>query len=302
MAWIPAHTRHELMRLQPRPPKILYKYFPPERLEDVLVKRLLRFSPPSVLNDPFDVHPFVSMGGVERLRALIAQGRHEMRESFASAGLDADRMLGDPLAEQGRIPFLVGAAEAELLAMQASLRHAISREIGLLCLSRTPHSTLMWSHYGKNHFGFAVGFDTRSSFFHIDEDSFALAAVVYSRRRPGFSSHTEVPGSPLFVKSADWKYEQEWRVVRRLKNATCVVGERHDPVHLFQFPKGTAKLLILGCNTPHHERVQASRLLRTEVDTLGEVSLFHAEPDAQTFALNLVKDAEYRRVRFVHVS
>lgn len=284
-----------------RPPNALFKYFAPERFEDVLVKNMLRFTPPSVLNDPFDVYPFVTMGGNEGIRALIEQGRHEMRDSLNRAGQDANRLAGSEHLERDRVSFLVRAAQRKLLAMQESLRDTISKDRGLLCLSEMPDSILMWSHYAKNHSGFVVGFDTDAGFFHIHEEGFLFIRVVYSDVRPGFSRNADLDpeAEPFFVKSSDWKYEKEWRVVRKLKNASRVIGDGHSGVHLFQFPASIITQLIFGCNMPHNERVRITKVVKSNSQLRG-ISLLHAEPDAETFALNLIEDAEYRRVRFVH--
>jgi Protein of unknown function (DUF2971) len=55
-----------------RPPAILYKYFPPERI-DVLENRALRFTSPTGFNDTFDTHFLVpkchsKQGVIERFR------------------------------------------------------------------------------------------------------------------------------------------------------------------------------------------------------------------------------------------
>src|SRR5437667_6790953 len=42
---------------------------------------------------------------------------------------------------------------------------AMGSQIGILSLSEVPDSTLMWSHYGAQHHGFLIGFDSDHPFF-----------------------------------------------------------------------------------------------------------------------------------------
>ena len=103
-------------------------------------------------------------------------------------------------------------------AQTAYGRNAVSKEwiasIGVLCLSTSYEDLLMWSHYSANHTGICIGFDS-------DHEPFSTARPVHyqeGRARVttlNVSSTEELVEKVLFVKSNHWKYEAEWRSIKR---------------------------------------------------------------------------------------
>lgn len=70
----------------------------------------------------------------------------------------------------------------------------------------------MWSHYAQNHTGICIGFNTEVSPFN------SVKKVTYSETRPKveFNSTPEtLIEQILLTKSQHWKYEREWRVLKR---------------------------------------------------------------------------------------
>jgi DUF2971 family protein len=91
----------------------------------------------------------------------------------------------------------------------ASERLRVRNEFGVLCLTERADNHLMWVNYAADHTGFVVGFDATSSFF--TENERVLGKVNY-QSRPNVFSVADL--QVCFEKSADWKYEKEWRCVR----------------------------------------------------------------------------------------
>lgn len=92
-------------------------------------------------------------------------------------------------------------------------KHARTRlrsSLGILCLTERPDDHLMWVHYARNHTGFVLGFDTNASFFR--EEGRILDKVKY-RKGPKVFAAADV--GVCFYKSNEWKYEKEWRCVRK---------------------------------------------------------------------------------------
>jgi hypothetical protein len=90
-----------------------------------------------------------------------------------------------------------------------SERFRLRNEFGILCLTERANNHLMWVNYAADHTGFVMGFDATASFF--KEDHRTLGKVNYQ------SGPSVFPVADLrvcFEKSADWKYEKEWRCVR----------------------------------------------------------------------------------------
>ena len=91
-----------------------------------------------------------------------------------------------------------------------SSAHNARDNSGIISLSATDKSILMWSHYAARHSGMCVAFRIPRSPF--------LQKVKYRLRPPRFTLHDiliepDKGTEKLFtVKHADWKYEKEWRI------------------------------------------------------------------------------------------
>lgn len=89
------------------------------------------------------------------------------------------------------------------------------RSIGVLCLSTKFDDLLMWAHYGSNHTGVCIGFDSGFSPFR------SARRVAYTDARPAipFRSHVcpdeKLLEDLLFTKSTHWSYESEVRCLSR---------------------------------------------------------------------------------------
>ena len=95
---------------------------------------------------------------------------------------------------------------------------------GVLSLSARWNSPLMWSHYADQHRGFCVEYDMSTSYCPIVES----VDYVGNRRvrasdlydwiiRGSASSCKAVFEAYFFAKASDWRYEKEWRVLRKEK-------------------------------------------------------------------------------------
>lgn len=117
---------------------------------------------------------------------------------------------------------------------------------GALSLCEVPDSLLMWAHYGISHTGFVLEFDPSHPYFttrRSEGDEFGhLRRVVYRDTRPSVNL-IDLDGVEMFlVKSKEWEYEHEWRVLRTLKirrenhnrqrstNSSISVAARSDQV------------------------------------------------------------------------
>ena len=83
---------------------------------------------------------------------------------------------------------------------------------GVCCFSRIPDSILMWSHYSNYHKGICIGFDTSDDpafnrLINIQYLSSDFLNVKYS------DPNEEAVFLAMIHKSADWKYEEESRII-----------------------------------------------------------------------------------------
>ena len=250
-----------------------FKYISASHWETSLLEGLIRFSQPSVFNDPFELQPhYIGAMPDDQLRHRLRSG---FDENFPG---EVEKLLTTlpPEVRQGLISRdLIGMFPPGLLdsyldnasmlmnmmvpIFQNKLVEGFSEHVGILCLSELDDSLLMWAHYADSHAGMVLEFDESHSFFNQrrgDSDEFGfLRQVTYSRERPSLHMIESEATVAFLTKSYEWAYEQEWRMLLPLQNATKVIPNAIPPVHLFSIPKTALRRIAFGCRmTP--ERVQ----------------------------------------------
>jgi Protein of unknown function (DUF2971) len=107
----------------------------------------------------------------------------------------------------------------------------------------------MWSHYADQYTGAVVGFNTSHEFFT------GQIEVEYCTQRPRkeFNSYlsSPVPLAELCIKSTDWNYEQEVRVVRAIAECedTGLEDSRGFKVFTKKLPQECIKTITFGERT-----------------------------------------------------
>jgi len=129
-----------------------------------------------------------------------------------------------------------------------------SKEVGIFCLTEKSTSHLMWVHYAACHTGFVVGFDTSAPVFH--QDGMVFDKVIYEHRPP-----TALTLKGCLNKDPDWKYEEEWRCVKRFRE-----GEPRD----LPIDKAVIREVIFGRDIATQTAVAILKALK------GENSEFNA--------------------------
>jgi hypothetical protein len=145
----------------------------------------------------------------------------------------------------------------------------------MLCLSKLRDSILMWSHYGDDHRGVAIGFDS-------DSLAKALGArpleVGCGEDRTIFDAEQflfpklEYAEKLLTRKSLDWRYQEEVRFVMEY---------RGNP--FFECPPRLIRSVCLGCKFPS-ERIPSVRKLIRRNNI--EAELLQGIPDENHFRIN----------------
>jgi hypothetical protein len=147
--------------------------------------------------------------------------------------------------------------------------------IGLLSLSSVPDNILMWSHYGLNHSGFVIGFDTNSLASEYDFDY--IEPINYQLNYPlisGLDETTTQFHKKFFYKSDLWNYEKEWRISKNhIKNRTIRLKAQ------------TITEIIIGCSMKPKDEVE---IIRMSKDKLGKnIKIFKAVKQENAFGLIL---------------
>lgn len=281
------------------PPEILYKYLPPERL-DVLSNGLIRYTQFGAFNDPFDGQPhFAELSTDEDLKEKMAHLiPEEIHRAYGSL----------PSENQAQMPYELFYAMAMWRAREVApdmlknmaaitpfiqnwLRENLDKHIGALSLSEAPDSVLMWSHYSCGHAGFALGFDARHPYFNArlsEVDEFRhLRRVKYRNERPN-APLSSLSGVEVFlVKSADWAYEKEWRIMRPLADSETVADAQPLPAHLFRYPSDAIKEIIIGAKMFPFIRNALLDVLAAQ-PALRHAVLKQAYIDQQSYGMHII--------------
>jgi hypothetical protein len=210
-------------------PTRLYKY----RNFDLYALRMLTnsfvyFSDPAQFNDPLDCKPELSVGidiDINSLETLLMRMTPESSRLLNDCKMAADFYCS--MGEQADYYFRSVASR-----VKETLYSQMGR-IGVLSLAQSWNCPLMWSHYGDQHKGICLGFDTS----HVSD--LTPKKVNYEGQRcincsdligHFIDGNTEalerIKETFFFTKAKEWKYEREWRVAND-KN-----GEEPGPFEL----------------------------------------------------------------------
>lgn len=209
----------------------LYKYVTIENLKKILRYRTIRLTQPGAFNDPFEMVPEIfAPKEMDEQELPISFDVVAPRRADSSLSLDKDVDLDRFSDETSR-----------------RIRRSLDREIGVLCLTRNPSSLTMWAHYADNYSGAVLEFDEEHEFFR------GSIEVEYASERP--KRHVKaymdgrVPISELCVKSCEWEYESEVRIIRRLSDCREVGHKDGFRICVMNLPKECITSITLGERT-----------------------------------------------------
>lgn len=230
---------------------LLYKYVNIKGLIRIL-DGSIRFTQPSAFNDPFELLP-----------EIILSPNEKERQISLSFDIRAQRQSKSIPEQEISIPdghFSNDALSREIV-------HTLNERIGILCLSKVKDSLLMWAHYADQYSGAVIAFDGTHEFFSDKIE------VEYRPSRPRhtlerYLAETPIPLSELCVKSEQWSYEKEIRIIRTLAECEQIkeVDQRKFPIFVQRIPINAIKSVILGERTPVEEQREIfSRLKETNI-------------------------------------
>lgn len=234
--------------------QMLYKYTCfTEYTEALVAEPRLWFCAPDKLNDPFECRPWFDFN-YEQHQLVESMARHIHRVNPSiTADTATAHAVGVFLEGRHRRPETWEALRAELVAR-------LTQEVGILCLSSTGESILMWSHYGKYHTGVCLGFESSpyTPFFGRAQE------VLYDENLPTvdfFNAPHETQVDQIFLtKYSDWRYEKEWRIIE------------HDAgPGSHEYPDELLRTITFGLNTTASDR----ELVRTWAARRGHSVAFH---------------------------
>lgn len=136
-------------------------------------------------------------------------------EKWAKVAL-LNRRLKVSTLDELNDPFELLGADIGEPSVRRILKYAqktISNKFGLICMSSTWQSPVMWAHYGDKHRGVCLGFD-------VDEQAVHKVSYQASRLKNLLSKESRLTDVKLDVlltlfstKSVEWSYEKECRII-----------------------------------------------------------------------------------------
>ena len=263
-------------------PNGLYKYrsFSDSHL-DALERDVLYQSAPVFFNDPYDSAIYFEPQRmlVEDLSLMTREQRDTLfKEAHANPEATVRRPFINPITSAAlRAKFVAemhGVSEDQMQSLVKGLAEIDRRlheqsvtEMGrflrsnysVISFTEDPSSVLMWSHYSANHTGFCIEYNMSPS----DERQRFIRRicypVFYRKKLLDISRHLFKKDVDSFnnlvglftciLKSDEWAYEREWRMV-------LPVGEANANV-AFNMPAPSALILGISSTAKDEERLRA---------------------------------------------
>jgi hypothetical protein len=212
-----------------------YQRYRSDNLINTVVNRVIRFGRASGFNDPWDCKPsFHVPDDPAELRKLVefmrrSSEKHDPSLTAAQRATISENYLKHPT----RLRDDMARNNARSWAL-------LDEQYRIYCLSTKADSQLMWAHYGDNHRGVCLEFNARLL------DFGQAIEVNYSAAYPRYSLADDDGLSPLHTKSADWSYEQEYRVIAQEASRATVAGTLMTNADLFQLSVGSLVSVVTG--------------------------------------------------------
>ena len=192
-----------LEKIRPKTCDNLYKYRSVNKcLKRIIFDQEIYFASPTEFNDPFDCYPRITY-----------YRDHSKQHKF---------FLNELIREQPdkAVPELDKIARLMIDSSywaDESIRdnfHKTVQNYGIFSMAQKNDNLLMWSHYADSHKGVCLEFDSRDT-----SNVFGEAIMVqYQKEYPKVNvmalGNFRDTINAFGVKSADWKYEKEWRIIR----------------------------------------------------------------------------------------
>lgn len=238
------------------PPPHLYKYHNYRGLYETLRNHARLWSHPGRFNDPFD--------------SQFKRQWTASLDEFLKSRSDIPKALRKSTAFQ---KLMTPAYEKDLLSktymwelyFQCKLNNTVMQ-----CLTEDHTNLLMWAHYASNHTGGVIQYSRSAKL--CDCQIATAKQVRYATNIPVFRFAEFFAGTDnaeekrvqvdrfwdtyTLTKSAEWRYEKEWRLLQELEEPAATV--------LMDFEPRELAAIYLGCRMSPKNRAEIIALLQTE--------------------------------------
>jgi hypothetical protein len=222
-------------------PERLFRYFHPGHSR-IFIEQKLWFSSASDFNDIFEAVP--------RFDQIIPEMTEKARR-INYAFLPPEVGLNFSSYNARTKEFHHQVVESTHDEYPETFQRKFSLHAGIVCFSAHLDSLLMWGHYTDCHRGFVLEFDPRHALFPPRD----FAKVRYDENRPVMT--VETTSEVLLFKSPEWRYEDEYRLVKQkaeLTKGTRVRNGENIEGHYLRLPMDSIKAVYLGCRIEKNDR------------------------------------------------
>jgi hypothetical protein len=245
-------------------PDHLYKYrfFDRDNMHlRILTHNEIFFSSPARFNNPFDSKIPLDYSTGTKEEIIEYWSKHLLHpESHPPPGFKIDKI--EELYDQGYF----ASDYMRKRALELTKNYG-AKALGIFSLSANDSNILMWSHYSLAHSGFLVKFSSDSLREFCRKSTFdegiitALDIVQYDTQMPKISAYRNTQNerfaSQFLTKAIDWKYEEEYRILRH-----------NSPDTVFQLPMDSIRGVILGCQIEEANKQKVIEILKGRGDKL----------------------------------
>ena len=272
----------------------IYKYCNANGVK-ILQNLELKITPPNQFNDPFEFSPQTITSAPQReikdalknkvfLRELYS--REMQSGNFNGSFREYRKKIKDDRASL--ISPVVDGLKTDAKVFQSSFPKHISSRLGVLCLSETRESIVMWGHYADKHHGIVIGFDRSWEVFH---EKTGMRPVLYRRERavwdtscpPKGQLEQEMVENLVFSKNIEWSYEAEVRQLFQLNGLRRVKSNEGELLYFQAIPPEIVLTVSLGTRCPTALEKDVRLALRDP--RLKHVKLDRAELHESEYAL-----------------
>lgn len=246
--------------LDPNPnnhPPILYKYrnWKDDYQKDLLRKNELFMASPGSLNDPFDCRIYENylkyIDTEEKKDNYILESLNKHSTYFKENDISLSQ--AKKILEERMEDLLKYQIRSEVIGSEFDDKH-----FGITCFSEKWDSILMWTHYADNHRGYCIGFDEKM--LRISQLFDKIKRVEYSQNYPELdplNKHKKIDELKYFVKSLDWEYEKEVRLLNLYLDY-----KTPEPNRIITLDNKFIKEVIIGLNTSKKDREEIISIAR----------------------------------------
>lgn len=185
---------------------------------EIIQNAAMWFATPSSFNDPFDCN----------LSETHNHSEEDLKAYLTSLGTNPEM--------QAKMMETLRTNPSEIRNLSIKARTEAVNKQGILSLSKTNSSILMWSHYAKKHAGVVLGFEILKDANFFFPPQFISYANTYEELNY-FRDRPRTIHRNLTTKSKLWEYEEEIRILKRESRA-------------WKFNRECLTDVFFGCKTP----------------------------------------------------